>query len=365
MLVAVSLASRHYVLPISVAISALLLIVAISYSQGIKAYEGTSGGSYVFARENLGVLPALAGRRRVADRLHPHRRRLGRGGGLRADLRGAVPRRASRAALARLHRRADAGEPARRPRGGPDVRVPDVRLPRGDVRHPRRGRRQVHGRHLPDRERAASASGRSRRDRPLRPAEGVRVRLGGADRRGVDLERRDGVPPPAGEKCCDDPPADGGLGGDALPRGLVPGGEDGRAPERDGVGALAGRARDLPGRLAGLGRLLPRPGVHARDPGARREHVVPGLPAAGGAARPRQLPAPPVREPRRPARLLERDPRPDRRGVGPDRRLRRECELADPPLRDRRLHGVHARRRREWCATGCGRAGPAGAGARS
>ena len=58
-LVATSLAARHYVLPISVAISALLLIVAISYSQGIKAYEGTSGGSYVFARENLGVFPAL------------------------------------------------------------------------------------------------------------------------------------------------------------------------------------------------------------------------------------------------------------------------------------------------------------------
>ena len=58
-LVAVSLSARHDVLPISVAISALLLIVAISYSQGIKAYEGTSGGSYVFARENLGVLPAL------------------------------------------------------------------------------------------------------------------------------------------------------------------------------------------------------------------------------------------------------------------------------------------------------------------
>jgi amino acid transporter len=58
-LVAVSLSARSDVLPISAAISALLLIVAVSYSQGIKAYEGTSGGSYVFARENLGVLPAL------------------------------------------------------------------------------------------------------------------------------------------------------------------------------------------------------------------------------------------------------------------------------------------------------------------
>jgi amino acid transporter len=58
-LVAASLSSRHDVLPISAAIAALLLIVAVSYTQGIKAYENTSGGSYVFARENLGVLPAL------------------------------------------------------------------------------------------------------------------------------------------------------------------------------------------------------------------------------------------------------------------------------------------------------------------
>ena len=58
-LVAASLSARHDVLPISAAIAALLLIVAVSYSQGIRAYEGTSGGSYVFARENLGVLPSL------------------------------------------------------------------------------------------------------------------------------------------------------------------------------------------------------------------------------------------------------------------------------------------------------------------
>ena len=58
-LVATSLGARHDVLPISAAIAALLLIVAVSYTQGIKAYEGTSGGSYVFARENLGVFPAL------------------------------------------------------------------------------------------------------------------------------------------------------------------------------------------------------------------------------------------------------------------------------------------------------------------
>jgi amino acid transporter len=57
-LVAASLAARHDILPISIAISALLLIVAVSYTQGIKAYA-SSGGSYLFARENLGIFPAL------------------------------------------------------------------------------------------------------------------------------------------------------------------------------------------------------------------------------------------------------------------------------------------------------------------
>jgi len=57
-LVGVSISSLHLVFPISIAIAALLGIVVLSYSQGVKAYA-SSGGSYVFARENLGTLPAL------------------------------------------------------------------------------------------------------------------------------------------------------------------------------------------------------------------------------------------------------------------------------------------------------------------
>ena len=48
----------------------------------------------------------------------------------------------------------------------------------------------------------------------------------------------------------------------------------------------------------------------------RREHVVPGIPAALGAARARPLRAAAVHEPRRPARLLERDARARRRSPG-------------------------------------------------
>jgi amino acid transporter len=57
-LVSVSLSSRHLIFPITLAIVALLAIVVLSYAQGVRAYE-SSGGSYVFAKENLGTLPGL------------------------------------------------------------------------------------------------------------------------------------------------------------------------------------------------------------------------------------------------------------------------------------------------------------------
>ena len=57
-LVASSLSSAHLVFPLSIAISIFMVIVVFSYVQGVKAYA-SSGGSYVFARENLGTLPAL------------------------------------------------------------------------------------------------------------------------------------------------------------------------------------------------------------------------------------------------------------------------------------------------------------------
>ncbi len=57
-LVSTSLAARHYILPISGAIAALLFIVALSYRQTVRAYE-TSGGAYVVAKDNLGTMPSL------------------------------------------------------------------------------------------------------------------------------------------------------------------------------------------------------------------------------------------------------------------------------------------------------------------
>jgi amino acid transporter len=57
-LVAASAGSGHLVLPISIAIAAVLGIVVLSYTQTVEAYE-TSGGAYVVARDNLGTLPSL------------------------------------------------------------------------------------------------------------------------------------------------------------------------------------------------------------------------------------------------------------------------------------------------------------------
>lgn len=45
-------------LPIAAAITALLVVVAFSYRQTVRAYPG-GGGSYTVAKENLGVLPGL------------------------------------------------------------------------------------------------------------------------------------------------------------------------------------------------------------------------------------------------------------------------------------------------------------------
>src|SRR6266576_3962874 len=57
-LLAVSATSAHVVFPISIGIACLLGIVVLSYRQTVRVYE-TSGGAYVFARENLGTAPSL------------------------------------------------------------------------------------------------------------------------------------------------------------------------------------------------------------------------------------------------------------------------------------------------------------------
>ena len=114
-----------------------------------------------------------------------------------------------------------------------------------------------------------------------------------------------------------------------------------RPSATDSVVSQIARAVFPPGSPCEL-HVLRRPGPDADRAGPRREHVVPGLPAPLGAARARPLRAAAVHEPRRPARLLERDARARRRRRAAALDLRREHEQPHPPLRDRRLHRVHA-----------------------
>ena len=59
-LLAASATGRSELLPVSLAIAALLAVVIASYQQTVRVYE-SSGGAYVVAKDNLGTLPSLVG----------------------------------------------------------------------------------------------------------------------------------------------------------------------------------------------------------------------------------------------------------------------------------------------------------------
>src|ERR1700674_2466052 len=58
LLIPLGLLGLRYIIPVSAAIIALLIIVYFSYRQTIAAYPG-GGGSYTVARFNLGTFPSL------------------------------------------------------------------------------------------------------------------------------------------------------------------------------------------------------------------------------------------------------------------------------------------------------------------
>src|SRR5436190_15859908 len=55
-LVGTSFSSAHLVFPLSIGIGVLLAIVAVSYTQVVRAYS-SAGGAYVVARDNFGAVP--------------------------------------------------------------------------------------------------------------------------------------------------------------------------------------------------------------------------------------------------------------------------------------------------------------------
>ena len=78
MLALAGVAGFGSILPISVAIAALMVIVITSYRQTVRAYP-QGGGAFLVTHDNLGLRPRHGGRR-----LAPHRLRADRGG---VDLR--------------------------------------------------------------------------------------------------------------------------------------------------------------------------------------------------------------------------------------------------------------------------------------
>ncbi len=57
-LLSVSAAAAHFALPVTVAVSVLMVIVILSYREIVNAYPG-GGGAYVVSKENLGETPGL------------------------------------------------------------------------------------------------------------------------------------------------------------------------------------------------------------------------------------------------------------------------------------------------------------------
>ncbi len=72
-LAAAGAAALALMLPIGLAIAALLAIVITSYRQTVRAYPA-GGGSYIVSRENLGTIPGLDRRGGDPHRLRPHGR---------------------------------------------------------------------------------------------------------------------------------------------------------------------------------------------------------------------------------------------------------------------------------------------------
>ena len=196
-------------------------------------------------------------------------------------------------------------------------------------------------------------SGSLRRDPvALHHPQGLLVRRGGADRCRGDLERRAGVPSARVEERRRHPRGHGAHPRDPVLRRVAARAPGGAVPEPrpdrllpDGSARLRQRA-DVPG-----------PAVRDRgDPHARGEHGLRRLPSALVDHRQGRLPAPAARQPWRPARVLERRAGPGGHGRAADHRLRRSHQRADPALRGRRVHVVHA------LAGGNGPPPPEGAG---
>ena len=244
-LLTAGLSALHIALPISIAVALLMAIVIASYRQTVRAYE-TSGGAYVVARENLGTLPSLvAAAALLVDYVLTVA--VSVASGVLAITSAAPSLNHYNTELSLARDRADhRRQPARRPRVRVHLCAADVRLHRRDADRRRRRRDEVRGEHVPARGHAARDPAGRRRGDALPRAEGVRIRRERPDRRRVDRERRQRVPPSAVEERGEDTRRARRRRDHDLRRRLVPRGRHARASELDRLGRLADRPRRLP-----------------------------------------------------------------------------------------------------------------------
>ena len=313
-LVGASAGAAHLVFPVSIAIAVLLAIVVLSYRQTVLVYQ-SSGGAYIVAKENLGKLPSLvAAAALLTDYILTVAVSVAAGvlaltsavTGLQGHELTLSLACVALITVANLRGVREAGDPLR----APDVRVRDV-----DLRPDRRRFRRC----------AVGSCPRAVVPHPLLPGAGavtlfvvLRAFASGstaltgveAIANGVNAFKK-----PHGKN------AARRWRSSVRSRSRCSSASRGspcrctRRRRRPARRRCCPRSRAASSRRA-LERVhvLGRPDPHAGGARPGREHELPGLPAAGGAARPRPLLRAPVHEPRRPARVLERGDR-----AGPDR----------------------------------------------
>jgi hypothetical protein len=262
-LVGVSLAALDLVLPISIAIAAVLAIVVVSYTQTVRAYE-TSGGAYVVAKENLGTLPSLvAAAALLVDYVLTVA--VSVTAGVLAVTSAAPSLESHKVGLSLFFVLLLTLANLRGVReSGIALRAADVRVRRRHVRTDRSGDRQVCGRDLPAGDGAASTRRRSRRRDPADRAARLRVRCVRPDGRGVDLERRERVSRPTWSERRAHARRHGRDRDRALPRRLLSRGLDECSPELERVRPFRGRPGDVPERLLDGVHVLRGAGAHVR-----------------------------------------------------------------------------------------------------
>ena len=197
LLIPLGIMGVRYIVPVSAAIIALLVIVYFSYRQTIAAYP-SGGGSYTVARFNLGARASLlAASALLADYILTAAVGISAGvGALVSAVPSLLPHTVS---LCVEHSdRHHHPESPRRARGWAGLRGSHVSLCRHSAHYHCCGRvpRSPERRASDAGDSAAGSAAHDRSRQLLAAAEGIRQRLHGIDRRGGCQQRREGLPRP-------------------------------------------------------------------------------------------------------------------------------------------------------------------------